>query len=105
MSGFLLCSSTGVSIIDSTLAFFLLGLPFVANKHNSAFALVQLPIPQNHESDFLLRLTHVKAHVLYSNPHAVITSKHSLSFGIVTHINKTQSSAAILCIGNSQISL
>lgn len=82
----------------------LLGFPLTPNKHNSALALVQLPIPQKRVSAFLFCFIHVKAQVLYSNPHDLITSKASSKNGIVTHIKSTLSSSANFSTGRAFIS-
>src|SRR3990167_6280393 len=92
-SGFLLCSRRGERITCFTDLDLRDIFPLTPNKHISAFALVQYPIPVNGEPS-LFCLTHTKATVLKENPHDFITCSASLNCGSTAHKNKTLFSAA-----------
>lgn len=113
-SGFRLCSRNGEYTTCRTPAFALLGFPRTPIKQNSVFLIVQNPMPglssslslgknENWSTSFLV-FNQTNPIVLYSNPHAFITRKHSRRRGHVPHRNSVQSLFATLRTSNAQIS-
>jgi len=78
-------------------------LPFIPNRHNSAFALVKFPKPVNSPNPLSFIFTHTKAQVEYLNPQAFITSRASGKQGKVAHKNKAQLLSDTDDIGSLQI--
>lgn len=114
--GFFECVATGAYITWWTSAFLRRGFPFVASRHISALLRVHRPIPVKLSKLSCGRklaclpvvrrlvLTQTNAQVLNWNPHASMTSRASLIFGNVAHINRVQLGVAIFAMGRALMS-